>query len=95
MSKIDLNKHAVAILEAYECGALYYLGFPSKRAAVLTACAALADEAARAMRDQCAKTADIMQCVIFTDWDEGYNRGCSDVSDEILAIDPASLRGEK
>ena len=92
---IDIQAHADAILEAYGCGASYYLGFPSKRDAVLAACAALADDAARAMRDQCAKTADIMQCPIFSEWDEGYNGGCSDVSDEIHAIDPASLRGEK
>ncbi len=76
---IDLNKHAGAILRAAGCGFGYY--HPDNRAAILTACAALADDARQDGLELAAKRLE-------REWP-------GPAASIVRAIDPASLRGEK
>ena len=87
MDKIDLTKHAEAIERIFAEVA------PSgQRQAILTACAALADDAARAMRETAAWKASSF---LVGDPKNGVplrNPMAHEISDAIRAIDPATLR---
>lgn len=88
MDKIDLTKHAEAILTA--AGYSRLAPHCPNNEALLTACAALADDAARAMREAADNAAH-------TEWFTGNrHRYASQVGPEIQtairAIDPATLR---
>ena len=90
---IDLNKHAEAIKEAYDCrkiGDSLEEYWERRDAAIFAACAALADDAAGAMREKAADTVNRRHGWPTHDYEGGFQ----DVA-AIRAIEPASLRGEK
>lgn len=95
MDKIDLTKHAEAILGAAS-GATSLCDGDDKHCpdcqAILTACAALADDAARAMQEAAGRKATGF---LVGDPKNGVplrNPMAHEISDAIRAIDPATLR---
>lgn len=110
MSKVDLNKHAEAMLEAFDChvfGDTLEAYWERRRAAILTACAALADDARKKAEADAARYRWLRDdsCpphnfyVSVPDKFHGVKYAPADVDAyidaAIRAIDPASLRGEK
>lgn len=92
MDKIDLTKHAEAILTAAG-GATSLCDDDGKRCydcqAILTACAALADDAARAMREEAEMVCARLDASQYKCFPEAI---MEDACDAIRAIDPATLR---
>ncbi|WP_371432405.1 hypothetical protein [Novosphingobium sp.] len=90
MDKIDLTKHAEAIMEAL---GLMNAAELARKPAILTVCAALADDAARAMREAAAKFCDEEGAIEQAGY--GLNRAAQNyfrARNGIRAIDPATLR---
>ena len=91
MERIDLNKRAEAILHA-----IYPAEWPEKaHKAILAACRALAEDAAKAMREEAAKRAAESFHGDDDEWGAGYNTGREEAASAIRAIAPASVIGEK
>ncbi|KAJ8136960.1 hypothetical protein OY671_009827 [Metschnikowia pulcherrima] len=86
MDKIDSTKHAEAIMRS---SGLMNAAELARRPAILTACAASADDAARAMREEAEMVCSRLDASQYKCFPEAI---MEDACDGIRAIDPATSR---